>query len=1114
MTILDTIGCKQTFLQADGAIHCSNPYAISWTTSLKGLAIAVHPTPGRHKIAIPMLNLHQDSSAQAHTALQQWVCHTLQVPFHQVGVQIQPTQLDIFLQNYPCPPVEHILSQLTEGWATAQKNRQLPAETAAVMRILLYGDRVGGTEPPSNQPNYAWKLEVAVKPSYRDTSAHRRSPRPTAGAPFARAAGAHQAQRTSSLLDNEQFSQARQGHLEAIAAFVQTGFAQLGVRVHVTARWKALPTANRTTSSSSPQRLVLVCTAKTSPDPGLVAEAVVRHLRSLGGINIEGSPATARDAIVQYHAKIATRGSTAIGWTLWVDLRPAVEILQTWAYWGDGEAIARLLDRSAPSEGWQISGELKDTTLHLFVSQIKPDGACPPVQTTLQWILPVLQKLAPTGIQSATIYGAPGGTDSTSPESATPAWVHYANLPRGDRRCATEQARQGNLSALEFLLERLLTPNLDTKLATGGVRVRCRWRQQLLHVMVDAPTCPARDRVAQAVGEYVSALEFPNLSGLRIYGRRSGMRSPAWKYRWDSTTRKQPTTSDTSTGLSARPTPVENAPTSAVSPKTEPTPETSKKEKAPPKTPEPSATTKPSPGWMARLFLATGLLLPPSISPSKLGIILASILGVLIAYQADRWLGVLVPTASQENANQALQSANTTGNNSQPISANTTANPSTTLRENSDDGGMDFSEINLSGESQQQQEVFNRSQFTQKKSPTWSKRSVCHPDFWPNQPVSSDCKPTVPLDYPTFNAEQVDRKLALYKRYLQQFGTPDVLLVGSSRALRGVDPAILHSELAQQGYEDVDVFNMAVNGATAQVVDFMIRELLPVAYVPDLIVWADGTRAFNSGREDITYNAIAASGGYQKLSTTGKRPIPSPEPKTTPDQPPLRQGSAQAGEFIEFSLDTSAQEVNQWLQQYLADTSHTYNQRKEILTYLQNKYRQAYTALVLPEWQEALPTPTPEPEDPTSTIATNQFDFTGFLPLDVRFNPETYYKNHPKVSGKYDRDYQDFSLNGKQQQATQNLLDYTEKHDIKLVFVNLPLTEQYLDPVRSAYGKQFKQHMLRLAMERDFHFRDLSQLWPNKYKHFSDPSHLNRYGAYRVSQELAADPMIRWLGNE
>ncbi|NJN86014.1 MAG: hypothetical protein HC881_06480 [Leptolyngbyaceae cyanobacterium SL_7_1] len=101
------------------------------------------------------------------------------------------------------------------------------------------------------------------------------------------------------------------------------------------------------------------------------------------------------------------------------------------------------------------------------------------------------------------------------------------------------------------------------------------------------------------------------------------------------------------------------------------------------------------------------------------------------------------------------------------------------------------------------------------------------------------------------------------------------MVVGSSRALRGVDPAALEASLAELGYTDVDVFNFGINGATAQVVDLIVRRLLTPEQLPRLIVWADGARAFNSGTADITYNGIAASQGYGDLAA-GKLPMPPP----------------------------------------------------------------------------------------------------------------------------------------------------------------------------------------------------------------------------------------------
>jgi hypothetical protein len=83
--------------------------------------------------------------------------------------------------------------------------------------------------------------------------------------------------------------------------------------------------------------------------------------------------------------------------------------------------------------------------------------------------------------------------------------------------------------------------------------------------------------------------------------------------------------------------------------------------------------------------------------------------------------------------------------------------------------------------------------------------------------------------------------------------------------------------------------------------------------------------------------------------------------------------------------------------------------------------------------------------------------------------------------------------------------------NIPLVFINTPLTDEYLDSYRTNAETAFLQFMLQLsATESGFIFRDLGQIWPQRYDYFSDPSHLNRYGAYQVSNRIAQDPMIPW----
>lgn len=138
-------------------------------------------------------------------------------------------------------------------------------------------------------------------------------------------------------------------------------------------------------------------------------------------------------------------------------------------------------------------------------------------------------------------------------------------------------------------------------------------------------------------------------------------------------------------------------------------------------------------------------------------------------------------------------------------------------------------------------------------------------------------------------------------------------------------------------------------------------------------------------------------------------------------------------------------------------------------------------------------------------------DFDGFLPIALQFNPATYYQDFARVAGRYDSDYENFRLTGSQTDAMHDLLREMDERQIPVVFVNLPLTDEYLDGDRQAYEQEFRQFMLQTASYYpNFYFRDLSEVWTTEYDYFSDPSHLNRYGAYEVAHRLAQDPMIPW----
>jgi lysophospholipase L1-like esterase len=313
------------------------------------------------------------------------------------------------------------------------------------------------------------------------------------------------------------------------------------------------------------------------------------------------------------------------------------------------------------------------------------------------------------------------------------------------------------------------------------------------------------------------------------------------------------------------------------------------------------------------------------------------------------------------------------------------------------------------------------------------------------------------LSFPTFNSQLLDEQLLLYLSYIAAMGVPDVLIVGSSRSLQGVDPQQLQQSLATQGKGELKVFNFGINGATAQVIDLLLRQVLTPEQLPKLIIWADGTRAFNSGRTDRTYNAIASSPGYQQI-LAGIRPswpVQTPVTVTPCPSPPSSP-----------TPTTTPSQTRSPLKIFLALTASD------------------------------------------SKVATT--DASGFLPLENRFDPETYYQKFPKVSGKYDSDYANFQLTGKQGDALNAVTNFTKNQKISLIILNLPLTEEYLDPFRRRYEQEFNQAVEKLSKDQGFIFINFSQLWLDRYHYFLDPSHLNRYGAAAVSQQLAQEKRIIW----
>ncbi len=339
---------------------------------------------------------------------------------------------------------------------------------------------------------------------------------------------------------------------------------------------------------------------------------------------------------------------------------------------------------------------------------------------------------------------------------------------------------------------------------------------------------------------------------------------------------------------------------------------------------------------------------------------------------------------------------------------------------------------------------------------------------------SSAC-PRLPPS-PSFNSQQLDKQLRRYLHFVAKFGKPDILIVGSSRALQGIDPIVLQQTLVSQGYPALKIFNLGVNGATAQLVDLLLRQLLTPDQLPRLILWGDGVRAFNSGRVDLTYHRAIASQSYQLLAA-GIRPT----------LPPIESSqvafSCAVVSLKRFNYETTG---NPRSFDFVPDLNPTLKQQPHDGTLL--------VAKVLFQLES--------PADPENQAIAKLQELTGFQSLSDQFKPEAYFQHHPKVQGKYDADYRDFSLNGKQTEAFKHIMAFTKARQIPVVFVNLPLTQIYLDETRTVREKQFRLYLQRFTRSHELSVYDLSQRWSNRNAYFTDPSHLNRYGAAAVAVEL------------
>ncbi|NEU82146.1 DUF1574 domain-containing protein [Nostoc sp. UIC 10630] len=990
-------------------------------------------------------------------SLVQWVSQATGINTFGVKVRLRGNDLHILCEGTECPQRWRTLSDLLQALQQTNLDILTSSEQTSIYQVFVYGRRKGEQRPKWCHRVYLNQIDKHLEQVEQALLADSEKSKQSGGA---------------LIVSNE--SLARQGNPEAIARYLSETLSTLGVSVQ--AKIKPYQPKN---SQPEENRLWIFCQSSYSPDASLLAEPIAEKLRYL---KLSGY----QDAVIVSQVS----GETAPDWLLRVDLTPSEVMLKEWARWGDIQAIARLLTEVLSGLKVAVQASLKESTLHIFCTPaFDPLGTAPipDKAVCLEAIVPQLEAIAPQGILAATIYGQKAGDKQ-------PTWIDWLALPATTypafATSPLDLANTGDEPAITFLLERLLNPDLDWRLLTGGIRVLLLNKNDLLHIMCDAPVCPGRQQVASKITQFIRHLKIPGIMGIRIYGRRAGNKEPFWHYGVDLEHRQR---------LVPEATP-EFAATSKYVDDLIPS-ETSEPILRPDLTTEEvqSFVTEVARDWIAtasataKKFLLKSQLFTESHqlaeeNPDDQGLKIALVwgtLGLLLTLQTDWVLGRITAQTKPSLPKVASVLPSSSGQKA-----------SLTSEKTQSEKPVFFSSTSKTKSPANQSSVFNASEFTQSDDTSAKNLAAA--------PLKEKATATAILlaarsQMPSFNVRQLDEQLALYKQRLARTGTPpDVLIIGSSRALRGVDPAELSKALATQGYPNIDVFNFGINGATAQVVDFVLRHVLEPSELPKIILWADGARAFNGGREDITFKSIAASAGYKQAFQKNPKIANSSESPENQESSPEEKVKEEKQEISTY------QAVNDSLNQGLASLSASYQNRDQIKGLLQKQ-------LLIFGHNQTVASQKQLTDGTSDESASQQaVDFDGFLPLSIRFNPARYYQKHSRVPGNYDNDYKFFQVEGQQDAALQEVLQFTQSQKISLVFVNMPLTADYLDPVRRQYEQQFQQYMLRLATNPNFIYRDLSQKWPKAHDYFSDPSHLNRFGAYEVSKKLANDPMIPW----
>ncbi len=458
-----------------------------------------------------------------------WLAEAVNHPAEQMQVKLRGNILHVLCKAEPALARDYTLLRLVKALLDPNTKEWLAQDFPQIYQIYFYSRSPQAKQPDWSAPIYLNRLDRHLEQlvAAGDDAA---SVQQAADELIQSKAHIGQLDETTSAIVLSNVSLARKGDTDAIARYLSETLSALDIGVEVSI--KAVPgkaKRAKTVMALRPvsvdpaadliNRLWIFCQASYSPDPALIAGPTAKRLRALELTQFQ-------DAVLS----IQVEGEDDPDWQLRVDLTPAQEILKEWARWGDRGCITRLVNQSIDDLGLYVKSEQKGSTLHLVCHERTPGAATADSASVLDSVTSLLDQIGPQGIHRAMVYGP-------SADGVNANWLECIDLPASEHRALAAPVRTlvktGDLHAIAYQLTRLVNPDLNQQLATGGVRVQLLVKDKRLHVMTDAPWCPTRQEIAPAVIQYFQKHKLAEVEGIRIYGRRSGQKRPDWNHGYD-----------------------------------------------------------------------------------------------------------------------------------------------------------------------------------------------------------------------------------------------------------------------------------------------------------------------------------------------------------------------------------------------------------------------------------------------------------------------------------------------------------------------------------------------------------------------------------------------------